>query len=1185
MRQFTGYTKSDPNQVRFQIQELLTDTIELHQNDRLLEAEQAYRRILQIESNHPEALHLLGVIAHQKGHHQKAFQLISEAVGSEPQNHRFHNNLGLVFEALNQMPDAIQSYRQALNLNPDYADSCNNLGNALKKEGQIEEAMRYLRKALQLAPEMPEAQFNLAKILAEKGDLAAAIDHYQRAINHKPDYEKAYNNLGNALIDLAQIDAAIKNFHKAIEIKPNYVGALNNLGNALRTKNRTDEAIEIFKQAIHQTPDSAESYCHLGNALKDRGEFETALGHYRQAIQIKPDFAEAHFNRSIVHLLKGDLLEGWKEYEWRLQKNEWKTICSQRASLPRWEGQSFAGKRLFVYDEQGFGDTLQFARYLPFVKDRGGEVIFETRRELIGLFKNFPGADHVTERQSYDRPAAEAKFYISLLSLPGIFKTRLETIPNKIPYLFADAAKAKSWHRWLGESGFKVGVVWAGQPIHREDRNRSCALNQFAPLLEIPGVRLIGLQKGPAAKQRFNQEEGKIHFANLGEELKDFTDTAGLIENLDLVISVDTAVAHLAGAMGKPVWVLLPFIPDWRWMMNREDSPWYPSMRLFRQKIKGDWNSAFQQIADELRVLVETHGNRKQSPLTSNPAEELFKQGNRFYDRNDLPKAISAYRKTIEVKDDFFEAYFNLAKIYQDQGDLEHAQSYYQKSLQINPDLFQACYNMGVVLQAQGKPAEAILAYQQALKLKPDFAEACNNMGAALKAQGKIDLAIECFQKAIELQPANAPAYCNIAKAFHLQGKRTEAAEYYRKALHLKPDYVEAYYGMGNIFLDQDNLAEMTRWYQKALEFTPQDAEAFNNLGKIFQDQEKIMEAESCFQRALRIKPDFAEAHFNRAITLLLAGNYVEGWQEYESRFKMDKWKNVYPYRLEKPRWNGASFAGKRLFVHCEQGSGDTLQFARYLQRVKALGGTVIFETTQPLINIFQNFPGVDRLVEISSHQKSELEFDLYVPLLSLPEIFQTTLETIPAEVPYIFADPHKKETWQNRFNKCNFKIGIVWAGGSMHIKDNFRSCRLNQFLPLTRIPGVQIYGLQKGPASSQVEEFSNPISLDNYGKEFEDFSDTAAMISALDLVVSVDTAVAHLAGAMGKPVWVLLPFHADWRWMLNREDSPWYPSMRLFRQNKTGDWDDVFQRVADELSGWVAQRAAAQNWLQENCK
>jgi tetratricopeptide (TPR) repeat protein len=1160
MCQFSGHHKPRSNQLPVQSEALLAGAIQLHQNNRLSEAEQVYRRILQIEPEHPEALHLLGVIAHQKNDHQKALQLISRAIGIEPQNPRFYNNLGLAFEALDQMPDAIQSYQQALQLDPKYAAACNNMGHALKNEGRFDAAIAYLHKAIQLAPQMPQAQFNLAKILAQNGNLARAHDHYQQAINLKPDYEKAYNNLGNVLVDQGQIDAAIQNFHKAIEIKPDYLGALNNLGNALRLQNRTDEAIEIFKQAIQQTPDSAESYCHLGNAFKDHGEFDTALRHYQQAIQITPNFAEAHFNRSIVLLLSGNFSEGWKEYEWRLQRNEWQTICSQRTGLPRWGGQSFVGKRLFVYDEQGFGDTLQFARYLPLVKDRGGTVIFETRRELTGLFKNFTGIDQVIERQSYDRPVVAADFYIPLLSLPGIFKTHLETIPNDIPYLFADPAKAAYWNRWPDASEFKVGIVWAGQPIHGEDRNRSCTLSQFEPLIEIPGVQLIGLQKGPAARQQFNQEEANIHFANLGEEFKDFSDTAGLIENLDLVISVDTAVAHLAGAMGKPVWVLLPFIPDWRWMIDRADSPWYPSMRLFRQKTKADWNSVFERIADELRTLVESHRNKNQLPLTPSAAESLFRQGNRFYDRNDVSKAISAYQKAIKIKDDFFEAYFNLGTIYQDQEDFEQAHAYYQTE-------------------------EAISAYQHALELKPDFAQAYNNMGAALQKQGKLDRAIECFQKAIEIKPAYAPAYCNMAKAFHLQGKLAEAQEYYLIALQLKADYVEAYYGLGNIFLDQDNLAEMTRWYQKALAFTPQDADACNNLGKMYQDQKKMKAAENCFQEAIRIRPDFAEAHFNRGVTLLSAGNYVEGWAEYEWRFKMDRWKNIYPYQFEKPRWDGTCFAEKKIFVHCEQGLGDTIQFIRYLPMVKARGGKVIFETAKPFINMLHSFPGIDQLREISPHKKTTEDFDFFVPLLSLPGIFQTTLETIPQEVPYIFADPNKKWTWHKMVDKSSFKVGIVWAGGNLHKKDNNRSFSLIQFLPLSRIPGVRLYGLQKGPASQQVEEFSNQMRIKNYGEKFVDFTDTAALIDNLDLVISVDTAVAHLAGAMGKPVWVLLPFIPDWRWMLEREDIPWYPTMRLFRQQEHGNWDEVLQRVANELSQWVRQRTASQDWIEENCK
>ncbi len=642
-------------------------------------------------------------------------------------------------------------------------------------------------------------------------------------------------------------------------------------------------------------------------------------------------------------------------------------------------------------------------------------------------------------------------------------------------------------------------------------------------------------------------------------------------------------------------------------------------MRLFRQQTRGDWNEVIQRVTQELHARVATGKDMNEVNPAARIAEDYYRRGNHYYDLNDLTRAKSSYQKAIELKNDFFEAHFNLGKIYQDRQDFETSISFYQNALRINPGSYQACYNMGVVLLVEGRLDEAASAYQQAIEIKPDFPEAHNNLGVTLQKQGKLGSAIKCFQKSVRLNTRYAEAYYNMGRAFytqerlddaeqsyrmalkqnsayaeahhnlglllHKQGKFDQAAACYRKTLQLKPDDANAYYDMGNIFWDQGNFEEMTRWYQKALAFTPDKAEAYNNLGKMLQDQGKIKEAETYFQEAIRSKPDFSEAHFNRSIALLLLGKYAEGWKEYEWRFKKSNWKNIYPYRFEQPRWDGTSFAGKKIFVHCEQGLGDTIQFARYLPMVKARGGRVIFEVPKPLMNIFDNFPGIDQLVEISSTEKTAEDFDFSVPLLSLPGMFQTTLETIPGKVPYILADPHKMRVWQKIVDKDHFKVGIVWAGGILHKKDSGRSCSLKQFLPLTRIAGVRLYGLQKGPASQQVEEFSNQIHIKNYGEKFEDFTDTAGLIENLDLVISVDTAVAHLAGAMGKPVWVLLPFTPDWRWMLNREDSPWYPTMRLFRQKKRGCWDEALQYVADELSQWVHQRTFSQNWLEENCK
>lgn len=361
------------------------------------------------------------------------------------------------------------------------------------------------------------------------------------------------------------------------------------------------------------------------------------------------------------------------------------------------------------------------------------------------------------------------------------------------------------------------------------------------------------------------------------------------------------------------------------------------------------------------------------------------------------------------------------------------------------------------------------------------------------------------------------------------------------------------------------------------------------------QAQGRPAEAIDAYNQVLKVIPDSAETHFNHSISLLLTGNFEEGWDEYEWRFRSSGKK--IDTRPEKSfiRWDGASFNMKRILVNDEQGIGDTLQFIRYLPMLKERGGTVIFETSKPLKSLLEKFAGIDELVEPSRDGMPQMEFDLYVPLMSLPGIFKTTLENIPDRIPYLFPSSKKIKLWQDRINKHTFNVGIVWAGnptanyekaglsGLEHVNFTWagnpsnkiaasRSNRLEYFAPLAEIEGVQLYGLQKGEAAGQAEALSDSINVFNLGEEFEDFSDTAGVIENLDVIITVDTSVAHLAGAMGKPVWVLIPYVPDWRWMLDREDSPWYPTMRLFRQQRKGDWNHVFERVANELGAMVSQ-------------
>ncbi|MBT3355618.1 MAG: hypothetical protein HN402_11940 [Candidatus Scalindua sp.] len=313
---------------------------------------------------------------------------------------------------------------------------------------------------------------------------------------------------------------------------------------------------------------------------------------------------------------------------------------------------------------------------------------------------------------------------------------------------------------------------------------------------------------------------------------------------------------------------------------------------------------------------------------------------------------------------------------------------------------------------------------------------------------------------------------------------------------------------------------------------------------------------------AIELEPEYAEAHLNRSFALLLIGNYKDGWIENEWRLQA---KAHRLRKFNKPQWDGSPLNGKTILIHAEQGFGDTIQFIRYLPMVQAQGGNVVFECHKSLIRLLRNYEGIDKLIE--RVPKPDIEFDTQLPILSLPGIFDTTADSIPSDTPYITSDQGLSQLFSLRFGTdYNFKIGIAWAGNSDNKKNHIRSCALADFNPLLDIQGISFYSIQKGPASVEADSTLREMKIINLSNQIKDFADTAAVVSNLDLIISVDTAVVHLAGALGKPVWNLIHFAPDWRWLLNRDDSPWYPEMRLFRQTKSNDWTTVFKRVKEAL-------------------
>ncbi|TWH47595.1 tetratricopeptide repeat protein [Sporomusa sp. KB1] len=559
--------------------------------------------------------------------------------------------------------------------------------------------------------------------------------------------------------------------------------------------------------------------------------------------------------------------------------------------------------------------------------------------------------------------------------------------------------------------------------------------------------------------------------------------------------------------------------------------------------------------------------------LCSGSAELWFALGTTLLELSRLPEAVAALQQAIALQPDSAGVYMNLGNAFNEQGCTEDAIQCFQRGLTICPGSAALWFNLGIAFSSSSRLSEAMAAFQQAITLQPDFPNAYLCLGSVLKEQGLSEAAVQCYQKGLTVCPGDAQLWHNLGTTLLELRRLSEAVAALQQAIALKPDLAAAYNNLGNALLKLQRLSEAVPMLQQAIALKPDYTDAYINLGFALQFQGEIEEAIDFYNHAVTLNPTNPEVYNNRAQAILLSGNLVRGFAEYEYRTKLNRCRHSYEWFTNKPRWQGEIFAGKRLLVYDEQGCGDVIQFSRYLPLVKARGGFVQFSTPKPLLRLFTNFPGVDELIEHTAAAIVRTQFDLAVPLLSLPHIFATTLRTIPAGVPYLTADSHSIVVWHRKMNcsGTNLRIGLVWGSNPAYAFAHIRDCGLKAMSPLAGIPGVTFYSLQKGEAAQQANTPPASMQLINLTDDIADFADTAALIMNLDLVVSVDTAVVHLAGALGKPVWTLLPSACDWRWLLLRNDTPWYPTMRLFRQSTPGNWGSVMTAVARELSAWQA--------------
>ena len=526
-------------------------------------AEQLYRAMLGRNPDHSGALHQLSLLCLGRDEFEEAARLLRRWIAREPNVSGAHNNLGIALKGLNRPAEAVAHFNKAIELEPNRGETHYSLGRAQQMLGRLAEARECYERAIALRPDHPEANNALAVLLAPT-EPEQALACFRRAIAARPAYADGHNNMGILLHALGRDEEAVASFRRALAIKPDHADAHNNLGLTLRDLNRHEESLRCFELA--------------------------------QAIE--PDHVDAHVNEALVRLALGDYAAGWKEYVWRLHSVNF-SKGKKRPAQPLWLRQwDVSGRTILLHGEQGLGDTIQFARFVPKVAALGGKVILAVQRPLTALMAGLAGVS-VVRGQGDPVPPFDA--FCPLPSLPLAFKTTLETIPADVPYLSAPADRLAKWRAVLDTLGRpRVGLMWTRGAASPQDR-RSLPLRLLLPLLERRDIQFVALQKElPDGEVALFQSTGVPSF--LGERLADLADTAAIIAMLDLVITIDTSIAHVAGALGKPMWVLLPFSADWRWLHGRSDSPWYPTARLFRQPAPGDWQSVVRQVAEALAV-------------------------------------------------------------------------------------------------------------------------------------------------------------------------------------------------------------------------------------------------------------------------------------------------------------------------------------------------------------------------------------------------------------------------------------------------------------------------------------------------------------------------------------------------------------------------------------------------------
>lgn len=1112
--------------------------------------------------------------------HQLWQEIVSLDVNEEeiPEEDKvfLYNARGVAHHSLHDYDSAVFFYKKSLGQDERQVDILINLAHIYSLNvSRLWDAIRLLEETLKIAPEQLDAVLLLSDAYLEVGDFdrsAQVLLNYQLINPNLPIVLEKISH--RRVVQWKFIDALYNYDFIKFEDKFNAAAALHHLGFSCFAEQLLSE---IRKSEFLTRDKVAHVAFAQAGVLGQENQYSKAVIKYEEgtaALQTNLT-AEQNFAFSWSLIGAGLYEEGWRYFAHR-------QLPSRSLQLPRWSGELLEGKTVLLHCEQGLGDVIFAARYIPILQGMTKRVVFECYDKLMPLIASGSDSGQNVEDLEFD-------FQLSILDAPLATGVTRPFYPAE-PYVKPCVAKVEKWRTLSEELGPKVGLVWAGNPEQKRDGSRSCALVDFDVLSAIKDIKWYSLQLGNAS-QELNCSLHALDIHDLSEEIADFADTAAIIAHLDLVVTTCTAVAHLAGAMGKPVWILLsPRNSDYRWGESGDSSDWYPSARLFRANFGESWSSLIARAL--LPAMIEQFYPGQSLPqidgVFSDQGESVVPA---CVDRDKLECALISKQVLINNKS-VSQNYIPSGKasralilqyLYA-QPDFEAILDFSEKTDLHNPALafllVQAAIEMAKfdlardfleylnkpfclaeyyfltarLLAFEGNWSTSAGFFEQAVSFRPRWVEALNGLGFTSSKCGNIELAKSCYQRAIEIDPENPIVLKNVGQLLNNPGSKQIAKLFVEKSVALKPDSF-GYKLAGSINAHLGNIPDAIDYFKKALDLNPLDSEACFNYGLLLSKHDSSNSGLPFLEAAVTAQPTRQDWHMSLGWALLSRGRMQKGWRHYAMGLK-NRESNV-------PRWEGQPLQGKRLLVYQDQGYGDLIQFAPLLKRID---GTVDLAVNHGALSLYQTQPWVNQCLLLDDIDFTRLDYDYQVEVMRLPELVRADLRFDYGLGESLFIPQTLREQWLSQVDRDKLNIGFVWAGNPKYGNDANRSTRLADWSCLSKIENLSFYSLQKDEASNQAFEF-DAFSLQNWAINSTSLLETAAMISCLDVVVAPDTGIAHLAAALSKPVLILLPHQGvDFRWMQVRHDAPWYPSARLYRRLPGQAWTDVLEAVGLEL-------------------